>query len=254
MSVICIKWGSKYQAYYVNRLYYGVMRNLRQKHDFYCMTDDPKGIDSAVKILPIPYEPFTDVVAAELSKSKRQGAFGKISLFKPGLISAAGPVLGFDLDVVITGALDELFDYAPGRICMRHDWLAIRRGRPDGHGSVFRFDPESHKFLYNDFLQRPAELMRESKFSEQKYTSMQGQRYDIFSYFPPQWIASFKRDALHPFPLNHILEPRLPSDARVVCFHGRPKMEEAVHGYRHGPLRTARPCQWLEKRWTALAP
>lgn len=247
--VICIKWGAKYPAYYVNRLYAGVLNHLSSSFTFHCMTDEYKGIHKDIEILPLPQESFTPFVQRELSKSKRQGAFGKVSLFKPDLIRNSGPILGLDLDVVITGPLDDLFDYAPGKVCMRHDWLAARIGRPDGHGSVFRFDPERHTFLYADFVKDAANLMRKARYSEQKYTSMQAQEYGEFAYFPGEWIASYKRDAMRPFPLNHFQEPRLPKDARVVCFHGRPKMEEAVSGVTGSLLRTVRQCSWLKQMW-----
>lgn len=248
-TVICIKWGNKYPSYYVNRLYAGVVANLFTPFRFYCMTDNAKGIDErCIHVLPIPKESFSEVIVNELSRQRRQGAFRKISLFKPGLFPR-GPVLGFDLDVVITGPLDDLFDHAQGKVCMRHDWLAARIGRPDGHGSVFRFDPDRHAFLYDDFSRNAAVLMKQARYAEQKYTSMQAQRYGEFAYFPGEWIASYKRDAMRPFPLNHFQEPKQPAGARVVCFHGRPKMEEAVAGYRGGFFRAARPCHWLAENW-----
>jgi len=248
-TIVCIKWGKKYSPDYVNRLLRGIQRNLASPFTFYCMTDDPAGIRSEVKILPLPEEVFSPTIRTVLEKSRRKGAFGKISLFKPGLINNSGPILGFDLDVVITGPIDSLFEHEPGKVCMRHDWLAARIGRPDGHGSVFRFDPKRHTFLYEDFAKDTANLMRKAKYSEQKYTSMQAQKHGEFAYFPGEWIASYKRDAMRPFPLNHFQEPRLPKDARVVCFHGRPKMDEAVSGVTGSLLRTVRPCNWLKQMW-----
>lgn len=248
-NIICIKWGTKYPAYYVNRLYAGVARFLDRPFNFHCMTENTDGIRPEVNIIPLPAEPFADAIADTLAESKRKGAFGKISLFKPGLIEAEGPLLGFDLDVVITGPLGDLIDFAPGKICMRHDWLGARRGRPDGHGSVFRFDPTLHPYLYNDFLHDPAGSIRKHKFSEQKYTSSLAQKYGDFEYFPGEWIASFKRDAMRFPPLNFLLEPRLPPTARVMCFHGNPKMEEAVEGYDGGLLRHTRPCSWMRDMW-----
>ena len=248
-NVICIKWGVKYPAYYVNRLYAGVERFLGRPFRFYCVTDDASGIRDEVIVLPLPHEPFESEIAATLAGSKRKGAFGKISLFKPGLIDADGAFLGFDLDVMITGPLDDLFDFAPGKMCMRHDWLAARRGRPDGHGSVFRFDPALHGYLYHDFAADPAGSIRSSKFSEQKYTSATAQRHGDFAYFPGEWISSFKRDAMRTPPLNLVLQPRLPAATRVMCFHGNPKMEEAVDGFDGGLLRRTRPCAWVRKYW-----
>ena len=52
--IVCIKWGTKYPAYYVNRLYAGVRKNLSGPFEFYCMTDDPAGIREEVKILDLP--------------------------------------------------------------------------------------------------------------------------------------------------------------------------------------------------------
>ena len=43
--------------------------------------------------------------------------------------------------------------------------------------------------------------------------------------------------------------PRLPAGGRVVCFHGRPKMPEAVEGYRGSLIRRSRPCPWLREHW-----
>lgn len=248
-NVVCIKWGTKYPDYYVNRLYAGVKRHMQRPFRFFCMTEMADGIRPEVEILPLPVEPFALAVTHALSQSKRKGAFGKVSLFKPGLIDSPGPILGFDLDVVITGPLDDLMDFAPGKVCMRHDWLAARRGRPDGHGSVFRFDPELHGYLYTDFAADPAAVMQEAKFSEQKYTSMVAQRHGDFAYFPGDWIASFKRDAMRVPPLNFLLEPKLPDATRVMCFHGNPKMEEAVEGFAGGFMRHTRPCRWLHEQW-----
>lgn len=248
-NIICIKWGTKYPAYYVNRLYAGVARHLKRPFNFYCMTEHTEDIRPEVRILPLANEPFAQTIASTLEESKRKGAFGKISLFKPDLIDNPGPILGFDLDVVITGPLDELFDFAPGKICMRHDWLAARRGRPDGHGSVFRFDPSLHGYLYHDFANDPAGSIRSHKFSEQKYTSTVAQKHGDFEYFPGEWISSFKRDAMRVPPLNFLLEPHLPTSTRVMCFHGNPKMEEAVVGFDGGFLRHTRACRWLREQW-----
>ncbi len=184
-----------------------------------------------------------------MREPKRKGAWRKVSLFKSGLAGMEGPVLGFDIDVAITGPLDDLFDFAPGKVAMRHDWLEARRGRPGGHGSVFRYDPALHGYLYDEFAADPEGAATRSKGSEQKYTSSTAQAHGDFAYLPPEWIASFKRDSIHYPPLNLLLEPRLPKGTRVMCFHGTPKMEEALAGYRGEWFRTTRPAKWLRDYW-----
>ena len=46
--IICMKWGDKYGAEYVNRLYNMVRRNLTLDFQMVCLTDDSTGIDPAV--------------------------------------------------------------------------------------------------------------------------------------------------------------------------------------------------------------
>jgi hypothetical protein len=173
----------------------------------------------------------------------------KVSLFKPDLIpDLHGPVLGFDLDVVVTGNLDDIYNMAPGNIAMRHDWTEKRKGRPTGHGSVFRYDPAIHTFLYNDLAANPYDEVEKARGSEQRYTSHKAMDNGCFEYIPSEWVVSFKYDT-NPFPMNFFRASQLPKDARVVCFHGRPKMPDALGGYTGQFLRFARPTPWLQDHW-----
>ena len=54
INIICMKWGDKYGADYVNRLYGMVNRNLTLPFNFVCFTENPEGIHSNVKICPLP--------------------------------------------------------------------------------------------------------------------------------------------------------------------------------------------------------
>ena len=53
--------------------------------------------------------------------------------------------------------------------------------------------------------------------------------------------------------MNYMRAPRLPDNARVVCFHGRPKMSEAVRGYRGSLMRWSHPAAWLKEHWITRA-
>src|SRR5262249_24981956 len=99
------------------------------------------------------------------------------------------------------------------------------------------------------FAADPYAAAGRSKGSEQKYTSMTALSHGDLEYFPPQWIASFKRNAIPFPPLNFLLEPRLPPDTRVMCFHGTPKMEQALVGYRGEWHHATRPAKWLRDFW-----
>ena len=55
-------------------------------------------------------------------------------------------------------------------------------------------------------------------------------------------MRSFKRHCIPAFPLNHFLTPKVPAQARIVAFHGRPDPDEALRGYGE-PSRTTGVCQ-----------
>ncbi|RDC73390.1 glycosyl transferase [Rhodovulum sp. 12E13] len=249
-TVACIKWGTLFGPEYVNRLYSGVRRNLSVPVRFLCMTERPEGLHPDIEVLTLPDEPFRAEMDAALAVADRKGAMRKVSLFRPGLIAGLdGPVLGFDLDVVITGPLDDLLAHAPGTVAMRADWVEARRGRPTGHGSVFRFDPALHPWLYDRLAADPAGEVARARGSEQRYTSTLAQEKRAFAYLPPEQVVSFKHDCLDLPPLNWIRPARLPREARVVCFHGHPKMHEAVAGWWGSPLRACRAVPWLREHW-----
>merc|ERR1711960_99464 len=84
------------------------------------MTEHAEGLHPEIEVLPLQVEPFAEPMAAALAVANRQGAMRKVSLFRPGLVpDLEGPILGFDLDVVITGPLDDILHYEPGTVAMR---------------------------------------------------------------------------------------------------------------------------------------
>jgi len=213
------------------------------------MTEDSVGFHPDIEVIDLPVEPFADPMAQALKVANRQGAMRKVSLFRPGVIpNQTGPVLGFDLDVVITGSLDDLVNFAPGKVAMRHDWIEARKGRPTGHGSVFRFDPAVHGYLYDDLAKNAYAEVEKARGSEQRYTSHKAMDRGDFAYAPSDWVVSFKHDCYAPWPLSHWVQPRLPSKAKVVCFHGHPKMPEAIAGWRNW-RRGCPATGWLREHW-----
>jgi Tetratricopeptide repeat len=75
LTVVCLKWGTKYGPEYVNRLARGVARHLSIPHTFVCFTEDSTGIDSsAVQVHPL----LAAAAAVQL-----QGWWQKACLFSP---------------------------------------------------------------------------------------------------------------------------------------------------------------------------
>lgn len=54
INFICLKWGTKYSAEWVNRLYRMVEKNFKDDFDFICLTEDPTGIHPLIEIEELP--------------------------------------------------------------------------------------------------------------------------------------------------------------------------------------------------------
>jgi hypothetical protein len=88
LNVVCLKWGDRYPAEYVNRLYRMVNRHLSKPFKFYCLTESKEGLLPAIHQLP-------------LETSDLIGWWYKLSLFKKDFYGLEGDILYFDLDLVI---------------------------------------------------------------------------------------------------------------------------------------------------------
>jgi hypothetical protein len=110
LKVVCFKWNHKggyvlpslktvreYSAEHVNRLYHSVKRNTTIPHDFICITDDPTGIECQTL-------PMWD------THRELGGCYTRLKLFSKEMKSFIGNrFIMLDLDIVITGSLDEIF-------------------------------------------------------------------------------------------------------------------------------------------------
>lgn len=251
-NFLCIKWGTKYDSSYVNRLYAGIKKYVPSDFSFrfVCLTDDSDGIIDTVEIYPLPKTPFDE--AAFDAKAGGE-TWRKVGVFQPNLANLVGDTVFLDLDVVIMGDVSALFGYAPDTFVVIQDWLEKRRAAyiPWRHGrvgntSVFRFNPQIHHTVYTDFIDNHRWALDRFRI-EQQYVSWALQECTTF--WPVQWMQSFKRSCRPIFPLNHIRTPYEPKGAKILVFHGYPLPEQAMDGYNGGILKSTKPTPWLQKYW-----
>ena len=246
VNVLTLKWGDKYGAEYANRLYAGVRRHLGLDFRFLCFTDDTAGLRPEIEAHPLP--------DFDVPPAWSRTPWLKLALFRDDLAGLAGRSLFLDLDLLITGPMDDFFTFAPGRPCIIHDWekplqrLLRRHGEP-GNSSVFRFESGRSGAVLDRFMaERDRALGRYRTQVEQRYlTEALGPDR---TWWPSAWVVSFKRRCIPVFPCNLVVRPRLPTEARIVVFHGHPNPHEALAGYRDGrPHRYCRPTAWIAEHW-----
>lgn len=249
VNILTLKWGGKYGPEYANRLYSGVRRRLGLDFRFLCFTDDRKGLRPEIEAHPIP--------DFDVPPAWQRTPWLKLALFREDLAGMSGPRLFLDLDLLITGRMDDLFTFAPGRPCIIHDWenpvqrLFRRYGAP-GNSSVVRFEPGgpdgSGAVLDRFMAERDRALSQYRTEVEQRYLAQAlGPRR---AWWPREWVVSFKRHCIPAWPRNRFAAPRLPPEARIVVFHGHPNPHEALAGYRSRRAhRSCLPAGWVGEHW-----
>jgi hypothetical protein len=171
MRVVVLRTGDKYGLEYATRLYTGLARNTT---------------------VPFEYEVITE--------TKYPGWWGKIELFNP-----KERLVVLDLDIVITGNVDFLFEY-DGPFCAWKDpWSSGL------NGSIHSIAPGYGKELRAVFEAMPKQIMREF-YSDQEFLRTQTKP----DYWPDGLIQSYKAQSLE----------QSPKAARIVVFHGNPKPHE----------------------------
>ena len=239
-NILCMKWGVKYGPEYVNRLYGMVHRNLQGPFRFICLTDKADGIRSEVECFPLP--------ALALPAGIPERGWNKLTTFSADLCDKyglQGSVLFLDVDVVITGALDDFFTY-PGSFLIIHDYKRPRR--ITGNSSVYRFEAGAHPDVLDYFRAHFAEIRQQFR-NEQAYLSDFLHRQGKLAYWPKDWCPSFKYHGIPPWPTNYWKAPFVPEGARIVIFHGECNPPDALAGRRNRRFRFIRPARWVAEHW-----
>ncbi|MEM6637661.1 MAG: glycosyl transferase [Pseudomonadota bacterium] len=260
-QIICINWGTKYGAQYINRLYAMVARNISAPFRFICFTDTTEGIRDEVHLRPLP----------ELTGSlpiNTLGQWGKSRLWAKDLGDLSGAVLFIDLDVVITGNLDAFFEYgAPDDVIMaRNPAKPLHRL---GQTSVYRFPVGKLAPLLELYARDPQAIADRYRF-EQHFVTKNAP--GGVQFWPRSWVRHFRVQCIPKFPFNFFLEPRRPSSSKIIIFPGAMNPPEAIAGrWNPGePIRTVsehlrhcwregasfrqyrhylHPARWLQEIW-----
>ena len=146
--VVCVKWGNKYPANYVNVLKSMVARHTTVPYTFHCLTDDPAGIDQDVNIVKLPNDPCIKTW------------WSKLWMFAPEM-PVKGNILFFDLDVVIFDNIDELFTKDAGKFMIIRDFNRCRiKDWKLSNSSVMRWQSGTMDYLWKEFREKPSVVMQ----------------------------------------------------------------------------------------------
>jgi len=235
VNVLCIKWGNLYGPEYVNKLYRMVSRHLNQPFRFVCLTDNTDGLLPQVETLPIP--------AMDIPAHRAVSPWRKLTLFSEQLGDLQGKALFLDLDVVILDSIDPLFEYAD-RFTIIENWT--QKGRNIGNSSVYAFEIGRYAHVLEHYRTHQSEVLERFR-NEQMYLSW---KIGDLKFWPRQWCQSFKFHSIPPWPQRLWKSPQIPSECRILVFHGHPNPDEALAGNYRGKWRKYfKPAKWIADYW-----
>ena len=211
-----MKWGSLYGPEFVNRLYNSVKRHTKKTTKVYCFTDDTNGINEDVICKPLPPISLPNIISLT--------PWRKLSIWQFPLYDLTGDVLFLDLDLVITGNLDQFFDYKPGHYCVIENWTQL--GKNIGNTSCFRIPVGKYHSIFKRFEDDPVKIWKKYHI-EQIYLS-DSIKEQIF--WPPEWCKSFKHNLLPKWPFRIWKPAVLPIDTSIVAFTGKPDPDDVIKG------------------------
>ena len=230
--ILSVKWGTKYPADYVNRLLAMTRRNLSYPHQFCCLTDDASGLHPDIRVL-------------SLKNQKLEGWWNKLQLFKADFFGLSGTAIYMDLDVVITGSLDFIIEQ-PAPFCIIRNWSRNKMW----NSSVMKFELGQYSDIWESFCKDQRHVI-ENYAGDQEWIF---QCLPNAAVFPAEKIVSYKKSCnakafrrLSKLGLEKLglraprfMKTQLPSDARIVVFHGKPDPEDVMNGpyglWKHAPF------------------
>lgn len=237
VNIICMKWGTKYGADYVNKLYGMVSRNLTLPFKLTCFTDDTKGIDERINTRELP--------PLDLPEGAPERGWNKLTTLQNDFGGLSGEALFLDLDVVIVSNIDDLFSYEAEFAIIRDSKF---RKRLIGNSSVYRFKIGRYDDVLQKFRKTFAQVQKDYR-NEQAYLTDEVHKKGDLSFWPEAWCPSYKYHCMHPWPVNYFKDAFIPEGAKILIFHGHPEPQEAIKGVTSKLYRHVRPAAWIEDYW-----
>jgi len=204
-KVVCLKWGNKYSSKYANILYSMVRRHTSGPLEFVCVTEDGKNLNRNIVIKEMP----TDFLS---------GWWNKLSLFKPGILE--GRFLFLDLDIVIHGSIDPLFELMPeSPFCVIRDFG--RYYKNTYNSSVMRFDSQKTNYIWEEYMYSKKEF--DNYDGDQNVISKILKEKHNHEIFPDHLTWSYKFGSIR----NKYEKLKLPPPKSIMSiFHGHPNPPE----------------------------
>jgi len=229
INVVCLKWGNKYGAEYVNRLFINMVRNSTVPFKFHCFTDDSRKIHKQVNLHALPYDSI-------------ESWWNKLYLFSNEIEIPLGQKIFYvDLDTLITGNIDNLLLYpATKMVALRDFYHRIAKSSSELASGVMLWEHGKYTNVWTSFAKNPiAAIKSVHPHGDQVWVERQVPDRLYWQDVRPGMVASFKVHCRN----------GLPPNTRIICFHGKPDIPEAATKHTRDWRWSMSPQPWLLDYW-----
>ena len=195
INIVCVKYGTKYDHTWVNRLYKMVKENCSLPFIFYCMTDNTDYLDPYIETIYIDHSLDLDSYWWKMCIFDNIYAFNDV------------PTIYFDLDTIIQKNIDyfatEIYD--PKKLAIPYTevvpWQEIndpyQKDAPTGvNSSIMIFNPRESNVIRNAFMDNmDYNILRYHGVCRYLW----GTHQHLFKYmeFGKDWYMHMKRPQVH---------------------------------------------------------
>ena len=138
---ITMKWGKKYDADYLNKLYNGIKKNIIKNFTFYCITEISEGLNKEIKIINL--------------ETKFKGWMKKCILFDEKILNQIESIKEnslicfIDLDMIIYNNLDFLTEYKGNFALMKTDDIQCEGSHNGYNSSIILYRKNFGRKIYD---------------------------------------------------------------------------------------------------------
>ena len=230
INIVCLKWGSKYNSDYVNKLYSAVDRNTSKSFKFWCVTENTQGLDPNVRVIDLDTSYGLEIW------------WNKIMLFSDSMPFAPGEQIFYvDLDTLITGNIDHMLtDEVPDIVVLRDFYHGIAKTASNIGSGLMSWKHGAYNNIWSEFIKDPQAAIRSVRpHGDQHWIESQIRAWYYWQDLFPDQVVSFK---VH-------CGSGLPQNAKIVCYHGKPSIPDSAVLYTNDYKWKFGPQPWVLDHW-----
>ena len=214
MNIYTVKWGDKYNHQHVNNVYEACKEFYTPPDghfDFFCLTENPKGLDKNITPLALP------------GGNKLVKWWNKMYLFDSNIVTQKGEKMFFDIDTIIQKDITPIANYDPEDcLCfVKTYWHDLEtQFKNTRHIPLKYTDLNSSVLRWNDNLNTEEITEYFNKYQKQILWYYRGldnffynRRITKIKLFPIGWVYSFNQGYVFP----HDIEKHTYRELPYVC-------------------------------------